>query len=372
MTPNACQPELDETTRALVGLRRYATRGLTLVELLVSMAITAVIMLAVGSSMLIATKAMPDASSAANSTITAGEVAEQLAAELQYAVSVLDRSANMIEFTVEDRDGDDVAETIRYEWSGTPGDPLTRQYNSGSVVDILDRVQEFDLSYDLQTISEEIPQGNESAETLLKSNNSYEDFFNYGITSTQWYGQYFLPSLPGDAVSWKVTRVRFKARTDGAADGECKVQLQLPTAGNSPSGVVLEEKTLLESTLLWYYTTQEFAFSNVSGLSPQQGLCLVFRSISGGTACRLLGQDEDVYTSNISLLKSTDRGATWSTRYDESLFFWIYGTVTTVGEPHIQKTYYLTTAQIKLRTGTDGQSAVQTRTTLLNRPEVTQ
>ena len=359
-------------TPRLVSLRRYRTQGLTLVELLVSMAITAVIMLAVGSSMLIATKAMPDAGSSANSTITAGEVAEQLASELQYAASVTNRSANMTEFTVADRDGNDVPETIRYEWSGTPGDPLTRQYNSGSVVNILDGVKEFDLSYDLQTISEEIPQGNESTETLLISYDSIADLHDYPIKDTELYGQYFLPSLPGDAVSWKVTRVRFKAKTDGSADGECRVQLQLPTAGNSPSGVVLEEKTLLESTLLWYYTTQEFAFSNVSGLSPQQGLCLVFRWISNWTACELRGQDKNVVVPNIRLLKSTDRGATWSRRYGESLLFWIYGTVTTAGEPQIENTYYLKTVEIKLRTGSDEQSTVYTATKTLNEPEVTQ
>jgi hypothetical protein len=331
-----------------------------------------VIAVGLGSSMLVASRAMPGANNPAQATIAAGEAAEQLASELQYAISVNRRSATMIEFTVADRNGDEVDETIRYEWSGTSGDPLTRQYRGGTIVTLLENVHQFDLSYELETISEEIPQGNESFETLLGSFNGYEDLKSYPIKDDEWYGQYFFPWLPGDAVSWKVTRVRFKARTDGGADGECRVQLQLPTQGDFPSGIVLEEKTLLESTLRWYYTTQEFSFSSVSGLSPQQGLCLVFKWISNDTACKILGQDEDVYASDIRLSKSTNRGATWSRRYDESLFFWIYGTVTTEDEPQIENTYYLKTVGITLRTGNDQQSTVYAATKTLNKPEVIQ
>jgi len=126
--------------------------GVTLIELLVSIAITTVLMLAIGTCLLIATQAMPNANGPANQIIVTSEVAKQLATELQHAVSINSRSATMIEFTVADRDADEVPEVIRYEWSGTPGDPLTRRYNGGSVIEVLDSVQEFNLSYDLETI----------------------------------------------------------------------------------------------------------------------------------------------------------------------------------------------------------------------------
>jgi len=346
--------------------------GFTLVELLVSIAVTMVIVVGLSSSMLVASRAMPDADNPANTTLAASAAAEELAAEIQYAISINSHSSTMIEFDVADRNGDEITETIRYEWSGTSGDPITRRYNGGTVINFLEDVHQFDLAYDLQTISEEIPLGNESVETVLKSFSGYHDLHEYPIKDSEWYGQYFLPSLPGDTVSWKVTRVRFTARTDGSTDGECKIQLQLPTQGKLPSGVVLEEKTLLESTLTWFYTTQEFSFSSVSGLSPQQGICLVYKWISNGTACKIFGQDKNIYTSNIHLSKSTNGGASWSTLYDESLLFKIYGTVTTSGEPQIENTYYLKTVGITLRKGRDEPSTVYTATKMLNNPEVTQ
>jgi hypothetical protein len=278
----------------------------------------------------------------------------------------------MIEFTVADRNGDEVDETIHYEWSNTPGDPLTRQYNGGAVVNLLEDVNLFDLSYDLQTISTEIPQGNESTETLLIDYNSPTDLHDYQISDNEWYAEYFLPSLPGDTLSWKVTRIQFKAKADGAAEGETWVQLQLPSAGNAPSGVVLEQKTLVESTLLDTYLTQEFSFSNVSGLSPEQGLCLTFRWKATGNSCKLHGQNKNVVAPGTQLHQSTNQGASWAAQAEQSLFYAVYGTVTTAGDPQIENTYYLETIRIKLRTGSDEQSTIYTATKILNKPEVTQ
>ena len=138
--------------------RLRSRRGFTLVELVVTIAITSVIMLGIGSAMLIAGRALPAADNPAAASLIAGQAIEQMVTELQYAATIIDSNATMIEFTVADRDADDVAETIRYEWSGTPGDPLTRQYNGGALVNLADDVQEFDLSHDLETTATEVPQ----------------------------------------------------------------------------------------------------------------------------------------------------------------------------------------------------------------------
>jgi type II secretory pathway pseudopilin PulG len=347
-------------------------KGLTIVELLVSIAITTVIMFAIGSSMMIATRAMPDRDTPANAVITTGEATEQLAAELQYAISINSYSAGMIEFTMADRDGYGTPETIRYEWSGALGDPLTRQYNGTTVVEVLDAVQEFNLSYDLEAISDKVMPENESNETLLIGYNSTDNLADYQLRNYKWYGQYFLPSLPQDAVSWKVTRVEFLAKVDWSPISECRVQLQLPTGSNLPSGIVLEDKRLVEETLNENtYLRQRFTFSDVSGLSPQTGLCLVLKSL-GSYPGLLWGQDGGVSTPNSYLVVSSDSGASWSARTGESLLFSVYGTVTTSGQPAIQDTYYVRAVQIKIRTGADEQSTVYTGVKCINKPEVKQ
>ncbi len=350
---------------------RVARRGFTLIEMLVAVAVMGVIMVGLGSAMLIAGRALPEASSPTASRIAAAGAAEQMMTDLQYTVSVSQRAANMVEFGVPDRNGDEVAEVIRYDWSGTSGTPLVRQYNGGTPVSILTDVRELTLSYNLDTVTTQTPQETQGAEVTLSSYTSSQKLYDFPISDPEYYGEYFFPTLPVGTSSWGVTRVVLTAKQDGAADGEARIQLQLPTAGKYPSGVVLEEKTLLESALLTTYTNHEFAFSTVGGLSPQQGLCLVIKWAANGTACRVRGRNSGVTASNIALVKTTNRGATWTTLVGQSLFFTVYGTATTAGTPQTQNTYSLGGVELRLRAGSDPQSVVQTGIKALNRPEVT-
>ena len=346
--------------------------GMTLLEVVLTMAVSSILLLGLGSAMLLAGRALPDARSATSQTAAGAEAVEAMVAELRYAVAIQQRSERMIQFTVADRNADAMPEVIRYEWSGTAGAPLTRQYNGGASVEVLANVQDLGLTYELQTISTQIPQTSESAETLLSGYDSAQDYADYTIKDTEWYAEYFRPVLPGDAVSWKVTRVRFYAKQAGLFGGETRVQLQLPTTGGKPSGIVLEEKTFYENLLPLLYLVQEVTYTQVSGLSPQQGLCLVFRWQADAEACKILGQDRNVAAANIALLKSTDKGVSWTALSAQSLLFSVYGTVTTAGTPQVQNRYYLNAAAIRLKAGTDDQTTVQTSVRILNQPEVTQ
>jgi len=363
---------IPESEKNEMDCKRSRAGGFTLVEMVVSVTMMAVILFGLGSAMLIAGRALPQANSPVGGGIAAAQALERMTAELQYAVKVSRYAAHAVEFAVADRDGNDVAETICYEWSGTSGDPLTRRYNTGDSVDVLPNVQEFDLAYELASVTSETPSGNESSESTLAAHDATSDLHDYPIKDTEWYAQYFLPALPQDAVSWRVSRVLIQAKQDGSTDGEARVQLQLPTAGDLPSGVVVEEKTLLESTLLSGYMEHEFTFSHGGSLSPEEGVWIVIRWIAHGTACKMRGRDKNVTASNLALAKSTNRGASWSTLTAQSLLFSVYGTVTTASEPQIQTNYYLDGVEIELRAGHDDQSAVQTGVRILNRPEVTQ
>jgi prepilin-type N-terminal cleavage/methylation domain-containing protein len=344
----------------------------TLLEIVLTMAVMGIIIVGIGSSLMIAGRAIPTARSVTGTTVAAAEALDQIVMELQYAVSVSQRSATMIEFTVHDRNGDDIAETIRYSWSGVVGASLTRQYNGGTAENVLTDVREFNLLYTVKTISTEVPQPNESAETILISYDANKNLSDYPIKDTERYAEYFFPTLPADTMSWKVTRVVLQAKLDATTDGQASVQLQRPTLGNLPSGVVIEEKTLLESVLTSKYTSQEFAFSNANGLAPTQGLWIVVNWLANATACRVQGQSSGVTATNLSLAKSTDRGISWSTLAGQSLLFTVYGTVTTAGTPQIQNTYYLTGIDLKLRASNDTAALVQTGVRLLNTPTVTQ
>lgn len=351
---------------------RSRSEGFTLLEVVIAGAVTSILLLGIGSAMLLASRAIPEAHSPTADSLAGAEALERIATELQYAITLNQRSGQMIEFTVADRNGDKTPEVIRYEWSGTEGDPLTRQYNGGTAMGVLSNVHAFVLSYDRQTISTQTLQSNESAETLLIGYDSSSNYHDYTIQNTELYSEYIRPVLPANAIGWKVTRVRFYAGQSGFLDGVAAVQLQTPTAGGLPSGVVLGEETFQESLLPLVYLVREMTYTQVCNLSPQQGLCIVFCWRSGGESCKLLGQDQQVTAPNQALLKSTDQTATWSLQPNASLLFSVYGTVTAAGTPQIQNTYYVNAVTIRLKAGTDDQATVQTSIRVLNRPQVTE
>ncbi len=346
--------------------------GFTLVELVASMTPAVILLGGMGSAILIASHALPGRNSATDAILRASDVVEQMAGELHCAVTFTQRSATTVEIRVPDRNADLAPETIRYTWSGTPGDPLTRQYNAGTVVNVAEDVQEFQLDYDLKTISQEgSPNQNESSETLLMRQDSpSSNTSSTAVKSDFWVGEYFLPTLPADTVSWKVTRVKIRAlASDSPLDGVTKVQLRLAASGNVPSTNFIGEALMYESSLMSSFLWYTFSFTSVARLSPGQGLCLVLKTASTDGSCRVEYASGGVSLPNAGYLEYS---GSWTVTTDYALQFEVYGTITTSsGEPEVVDVYDLTGVGIKLRIGADAGTRVETAAQVLNEPEVT-
>lgn len=90
----------------------------TLIETVVAMAISVVLLLALGSAVVIASKAIPTGQ---ESVVTEGVIERGLAvmaADIEVATAV-NRTSGLV-LTVPDRDGDGADDTITYQLSGTP------------------------------------------------------------------------------------------------------------------------------------------------------------------------------------------------------------------------------------------------------------
>ncbi len=344
--------------------------GVSLVELVTSMGIMSVLIGAMGSAVFLATKALPDPKSPTFTLLDSGIVVNDIAQDLRFAVAFIQRLPNLVEFTVADRDNDLAPETILYQWSGTPGDPLTYQYNGGTVVNVIDSVEQFALVYNLKIIPDPnaVPPKIEGPEEMLSSYDATEDWTE--MNSTDWYGQYFQPTLPPDAIRWRVTRVFVNASSKGAKNAVVKVQLRPADVNNLPTSTVLEETLFYESSLDTQNTWNEFSFSTVADLTPGDGLCLVLEWVSDGTL--------DIYHNDImddttpdGLLTTTDSGANWSHHTSRALLHYVYGHVTADDPNWIPPTINtLRSVTIDLQIGTDPRTAIELETAILNQPVV--
>ncbi len=120
---------------------------MTLIELVVSIAIIAVLSGAMGSAILLSSRAMDLSGSTARRTQErqdAALVLGDIGRDLALATSITRVSATSIGFTVPDRGhGAAGPETFLYEWSGVAGAPLTLSYNGAAATTVLANVQAF-------------------------------------------------------------------------------------------------------------------------------------------------------------------------------------------------------------------------------------
>lgn len=132
--------------------RTPARGGFTLLEAVLSMLVVSIILGAIGSLMVMTTRQLSASTGGAANLLRGNQLAQQITAELSVATSVTERTATAVTFTVPDRNGDGQPETIRYAWSGTPGNPVTRAYNGGTPANVAENVYAFSLDYLLKTV----------------------------------------------------------------------------------------------------------------------------------------------------------------------------------------------------------------------------
>jgi Tfp pilus assembly protein PilW len=97
----------------------------TLIELVVALSLTTIVMVAATSVMFVASRALPRPADAVVRATDATLALALFESEAQSAVATR-AAANTFLIRIPDRTGDTIPEDIAYGWSGTPGDPLTR------------------------------------------------------------------------------------------------------------------------------------------------------------------------------------------------------------------------------------------------------
>jgi hypothetical protein len=335
----------------------------TLVELVLSVSICAILFLTLAGMIGVTSQAIPDQKGSMIASIRAGRIIDRIATELESAIYVSDRGANRIAFTVADRDGDGHPERIRYAWSGVARDPLTRQYNDNAPVSVIDDVYLFTLNAANKATAQSYPGvGVEDSESLLIGlTASPNGAFN--ITSSASCGQYLSPDLPGKAIGWRPTLLRIKAAINNNP-GLCSVQLRTSNANLTPTSTIMEQYTL-DSTGLSTGTFVDYPLSTTTVQAPGAGLCLVIAYTSGtGPKISLCNNSAGEVTCN-----PTQTPVAWTYKTTNSLLCQMFGKVTLASGTQYLNSRYFTSVGIALQAGSSSNPTVQTSSVMLNHPE---
>ena len=347
--------------------RRPRACGLTLIELVVGMAIASILMIAISSAMLLASRALPSKTSLASQTLDATRALDLALDELRFATYISQRSDKLVQFAIPDRTGDGRPEVIKYEWSGTPGDPLVRTFN-GAASNVLPGVNSFAFTWDTTSFVETHPgPPTEGSETLLASYESTTSISSSTIRSNRWFAQYFKPSFASNVVSWKITRVLFRARQVGTVSGTTAVSIQPANASRYPSGTIIDQKNVSESSLDDEYGWVQVTFNNAGGLTPGAAMCLTLSSSdTSGDALEFQFRGGGVPAASGGLIEGDPAWKSFAG--DKAMRYAVYGTVSTHTPRQVNRTL-ITGVQVAATTTAEPQNHLQSAAGLLNKPE---
>ena len=356
----------------------------TLLELTVSLSITSILLVAVGSAIVLAAKAIPNAQDQTNVFLTSGKATDDLVSELQFALGFTQRTANTVEFTVADRDGDTVDETIRYEWSGTPGDPLTRQYDGGTPVTIVEAAQEFALTYTTRivTTTEATNEVTVSNEVLFATFDGWPGnpgTIGYFVVSpVEWAAEFFEVDqvvLPPTTSAVTITRAKVKLKT-GTSGSTVSVGIHRSKGGGNPEPRSAPLGTPVVAIApvppsQWV----EVSFTDVILWQLNKEFVIVVKGTGSGSVDVEKRNWSGAPKDTARMIWTLNGGASWdpkkNSQDDTDMPFAVWGTYETTETVTTQAaSNIIGMIGITLRTGVDPSTRVDTAVQVLNGPEL--
>lgn len=358
--------------RPLDAIRSTRLRGFSLAELLVAMTIVSLLMAGIGSAVLIATHALPSRTGAQATRMDAAALLDQIESELAYAVTVPERTATAIAFAVPDRDGNGNAERIRYSYSAA-AKTISREYSGSTAQAMLTGVESlaFEYVYVPVAVSYDGLPVEDTTATLLSSNGSLGGRLDVALSDSHWVGQLIAPSMPGDAVSWRITDATVFAERMRTSGANVRARVHAAKSSGLPRSHVLEDQSLSDGLLsaigslpaISLAMPYGVAFTGAHALDPDENACLVIAQLSGAS-----GTLEFSCADGSGLLTGNSSNWNWTLDAAHGMHHSCYGRFTRRGAATGFNRQYVCRVRTTIRTSSESADR-SADVLLLNKPE---
>lgn len=303
---------------------RTRNAGFTLIELVASLGAMSVILVALGSTILIAARIAPQPSDAPQVAARTSRALDQFLTELSQASRITELNPAAITLEVPDRTGDAAPETIRYAWQGT-GRPLTRSINAATPVTILDPVDAFALRW----LTKTIPGTTGTAPRTLAEHTDEPTTIN-NIGGPRQVAQILRPTLPDDATAWGVSGLRvYLAAPDALPEDDLLiVEIRTVEPAGTPSNTVLARATIDADSVGDEHTFISISGISIDALAPGDAIAIVLSApdSSVGFESGLVALANPI--EGLTLAASGDGGTVWNLGDRLYTPFVVTGTVT--------------------------------------------
>ena len=344
-------------------------RGFTLVELVVSLALGTMLMAALGSAVVLASRALPDRSSDVLSTMDAARALAAVAEELGTATELTRREAAAVTAVLP---ADATATTgaaprvVSYAWS-SDGGSLRRTSSAGGAGDVLADVRRFAVEVQSAPVAKTWSvAGSTAPEQLHAAYTTYSSIEFRSVDENKLSAQLVTPAWNSDWATWSVTKVRLRLLRQGSQN--LRVQVRLAASSGRPTSTVLAEAELTPWQLPAVLADWVDIPISVTGIAYGQKVCVVLRGdSSSGHAAAV----EIVNSGAKGLSTSGNGGSSWVWAEDgvndSSMRYEVFGTYTL--KPAVVTLTRPQATAVRLGVQAGGARAMQWATApLLNRP----
>ncbi len=266
----------------------HPQRGMTLLEMLVSMAIVTLMLGAVSSAVVIAGRAVDRQAPSSFDATAPAIVLGLILNDASLATAISEATSTAIAFVLPDRTGDLIDETVRYSWSGTIGDPLTRQFNAEVPLPVSGGVTRLTFEFETATSLERVSKAH-----VTNTGVDFASFISSVVGSriidpSNSISQFVRPSFPDGTVSWTVTSIDLYAEQAGGgeATGSFQLELKTPTSGGLPGTEIHSTVSVDEQDLPIAYAWTTHTFANAPPLAPGDAICIVASDSAGQVSAR--------------------------------------------------------------------------------------
>ncbi|MBK8915608.1 MAG: hypothetical protein IPM64_13620 [Phycisphaerales bacterium] len=354
----------------------------TLVELVLSVGITAALTAGLASAVLLSAHALPSRRSESRDALRADSALRQLVEDLSLARTLTIQGGAAAEFEVADRDGDGSADLLHYAWDG-PGTALKYQRNGGTAFPLLDDVAEFSMEPITRTVEESTTTSGatSSGETLLASFTGWSGLLatsqSYTLSHRDWGAQAFAVSWPSGASDRVITRARFRLESGTRPTAQIIAKICKPqTVGSTVPGDAIGSPGMVPaSTLPGSFQWVDFTFEDVVAPAGHTVLSAVLCGSASGAGVLERYHHALAGYNGTTAMWTTNSGSTWEPsmlsilQYDHP--YYIYGTYTLHGSQTAVASRTLV-VEVRVALRLNGQSrGLTTRVALVNKPEVT-
>jgi type II secretory pathway pseudopilin PulG len=347
--------------------------GITLIELVVSVTVSAMLVLGLGSALTISARSIRPTANA-SATLRASKCIRQLQDDLRFATAILEYSPGSVRIITTDADTDGEPDVVAWNWSYESGAPLTRQVNGGTAVPACDGVTDFGLDFIAQNITVGMPTPPIAAAAVTLD--AYRPSSGTTAVSVGYYddyGQFISPEQFPTATrltpeqQWQPTQIQvFLSATGSTGASTARIALRTATSDGLPTNETLYETTVDPNSFPVGGRWETLDLPDMPWLNADDGLCLTLAWRSGTR--RLLAYFAPRSTGGFTASEVTN-GEWMRPAPNDCLAYQIDGRVRTKRHRTTTQTRRrLRVADIRLETNETPGAPLYAASELLNRP----